>query len=505
MNWTNPNYTIVDKSEYNPFKIVHLIFFNKNDDGISFLLVKTDKDRSYQELKDTQRQYEPTLIFTAARLIINQFSSLLSIKNIENAIKEQSIDISNINKEDLHYLALWKNNVYNEWLNIIIKNSIQYDDVYQKLVLFIPIPKFDEQIFNELYAKIQKDLILNWVKKIDILTNNEIDPETKSLYSSICFESHIERSIKNKDDKDIYIILSCKPSQHPFDKDNLHLSAIITGLYRRNNEIWLHYNTAHSQFPCDDLLTRAKALIFPGSAASVYGDDEWLKKTINWINDIDKRYSNLKILGICFGAQLLSESLGGKVEKMKNLDSNKERFFIAGHEMLNVRQEFFELPFVKKSKIKNQDNLIIVQSHGDKITKLSDKFVCYAGSKNCEIELFVSKCGRYFGLQGHPEYSATYMSSRKAAIKAHKNIITCKEKINELVEKIIKKKYINEASEYEMRSLCYSFLKGTNATKDNLLYDIRKLPVCLSGATSDEDMINDDYDDNKLDSLKKIH
>jgi GMP synthase-like glutamine amidotransferase len=52
------------------------------------------------------------------------------------------------------------------------------------------------------------------------------------------------------------------------------------------------------------------SFLMTGSMYSAYDDVEWIHKLVAFIRQIDS--TNQKIVGICFGHQLLAHALGGK-------------------------------------------------------------------------------------------------------------------------------------------------------------------------------------------------
>jgi len=232
---------------------------------------------------------------------------------------------------------------------------------------------------------------------------------------------------------------------------------ICKACIKKNKEDWYFYNAGYSEFPPEEVLQKAKALIVPGSSEHVYQEAEWLTKAKDWMKEFDRKHPNVKFMGICFGAQLACESLGGKVDIMeqKKLDKN---FFVLGPEVLNMKKEFYELPFVKASGVEPKETMIMLQAHGDTIVRMPENFVSYGNSKNCEVEMFGSKCGRYYGVQGHPEYALGQMGCWRAGYP---------EKSKKLKPEEIEQLRIELLKGYEMlphenyvRSLCFYFLRN---------------------------------------------
>ncbi len=91
------------------------------------------------------------------------------------------------------------------------------------------------------------------------------------------------------------------------------------GAFRRRLEHWHIFNCGNFEYPSDELLARAHCLIIPGSRFSAYDTShDWIVQQQRFVKHIYKQFPYLKILGVCFGEQILAESLGGKVEQVNN-------------------------------------------------------------------------------------------------------------------------------------------------------------------------------------------
>jgi len=113
------------------------------------------------------------------------------------------------------------------------------------------------------------------------------------------------------------------------------------------------------------------------------------KKT-NEINSKIVTYSiknNMKLLGICYGAEILALTLGGTIKKNSSLQK--------GNEIIKI---------FKENPISN-DSLDVFESHGFEISKLPSVLVPLADSKNCKYEIIQYETKQIFGTQFHPEMS----------------------------------------------------------------------------------------------------
>ena len=92
-----------------------------------------------------------------------------------------------------------------------------------------------------------------------------------------------------------------------------------------------------------------------------------------------------KLLGICYGAEILALTLGGTIKKSPSL--------IKGTETVSIN---------KKNPLINR-NLDVFQSHRYEISKLGDKLENVAGSNTCKHEIVKHNELDVFGTQFHPE------------------------------------------------------------------------------------------------------
>ena len=134
---------------------------------------------------------------------------------------------------------------------------------------------------------------------------------------------------------------------------------------------------------------------------------------------------NKPILGICYGIQLLSKMLGGKINKSLNREYGFAKIRLKTHSEI--------LP---KKWIKNKEANVWM-SHGDNVSKVPKNFVIIASSHNKIISIIENKKKKIFGLQFHPEVEHT--QNGKELIKKFIFSI-CKVKQNWILEDFISNK-----------------------------------------------------------------
>ncbi|MES0491900.1 MAG: hypothetical protein ABUK01_18030 [Leptospirales bacterium] len=144
-----------------------------------------------------------------------------------------------------------------------------------------------------------------------------------------------------------------------------------------------------NNYPRD--LTVFDGFLTTGSSLSVYENLTWLYELKNFIRKLYK--NGHKYFGVCFGHQLIAESLGGKVEK-----SSKGW-------MVGVNQTKIEKPQTWMTPEKS--DCMVISCHQDQVVTLPPESEVIGYSLGCPYSMI--KVGDHFiGIQGHPEFTKDY-------------------------------------------------------------------------------------------------
>ena len=158
-------------------------------------------------------------------------------------------------------------------------------------------------------------------------------------------------------------------------------------LLQAPNQQWETFAINEGMFP--QSAQAFDAYIISGSPAAIYDDTPWVRQLEGFVHDIHQQRSIL--LGVCFGAQMVAQALGGKV-------GVNAKGWELGVKQLQLTPAAHAYPALQQAP----QPLLLLQTHRDIITQLPPKAQLLGNSTNTPCEMFCLG-ENILCLQGHPE------------------------------------------------------------------------------------------------------
>lgn len=145
------------------------------------------------------------------------------------------------------------------------------------------------------------------------------------------------------------------------------------------------------------------AYIITGSKHSVYEDLPWIEPLVDFLQAVleEKR----KIIGICFGHQLIAHFFGGRVAPAD----------VGWGVGVRVAEVVCQQPWIENSV----EQIRLLASHKDQVTELPPAAQLYLSSEFCPYAGFTLH-DQVITVQGHPEFSKGYS---EALMKRRKDLL----------------------------------------------------------------------------------
>ena len=145
---------------------------------------------------------------------------------------------------------------------------------------------------------------------------------------------------------------------------------------------------SHNKINRLNVFKNVKGIVLSGGPLSVYQKNKvkFNKKIIEL---------GIPILGICFGHQIISKVMGGKVKK-----SLSREFGLV--KIKKINNSTLVKNFFGKKNINN-----VWMSHADQVYKLPKEFKAIASSKNSKLTIIENSKKKIYGVQFHPEVTHT--------------------------------------------------------------------------------------------------
>ncbi|CAO3625750.1 unnamed protein product [Cunninghamella echinulata] len=146
------------------------------------------------------------------------------------------------------------------------------------------------------------------------------------------------------------------------------------------------FNTATTEEKKDIQVTWEFSII------SAYNDNPWILKLVSFLQEQFNHPKKVKIVGVCFGHQIIARAAGGKCEK----NINGWEFGYTEIDLTPIGKQFFKT---------DKSILRLNQVHQDHVSELPAGYQVLASTTHTPIHSFLSADGQCITIQGHPEYN----------------------------------------------------------------------------------------------------
>ena len=149
------------------------------------------------------------------------------------------------------------------------------------------------------------------------------------------------------------------------------------------------YDVQSGEYPT--ALDECDAYLITGSRHSVYEDQPWIHRLAAFVRELDD--ARHKLVGICFGHQLIAHTLGGETRAADN------GWAVGVQDTCVLAPAEWMLPYREKFGL--------LSSHKDQVVRLPDGAELFASTDFCPNSGFTIG-DHILTFQGHPEFSKGY-------------------------------------------------------------------------------------------------
>ncbi|HEX5056279.1 MAG TPA: GMP synthase [Gammaproteobacteria bacterium] len=162
--------------------------------------------------------------------------------------------------------------------------------------------------------------------------------------------------------------------------------------------VFASFQVMDSEYP--STVNACDAYLITGSRHSVYEDLAWVRRLQDYVVTLDSH--SKKLIGICFGHQMVARALGGEVGR------HPGGWGVGVLESSLVRSKSWMEPM--------RNSFSLIASHQDQVLRLPERAELLSGSAFCAHGSY--QVGEHIlCFQGHPEFTVDYARERLLARK----------------------------------------------------------------------------------------
>ncbi|KAK9098035.1 hypothetical protein Syun_025080 [Stephania yunnanensis] len=215
---------------------------------------------------------------------------------------------------------------------------------------------------------------------------------------------------RDVDQKRFALLLAAKDSDYVKKVYGGYFNVFVEA-FGEEGERWDLFRVVEGEFPDMDELQKYDGFVVSGSPFDAFGDELWILQLCMLLQNLDAMKK--KVLGICFGHQVLCRALGGKVGRA---DSGWD----IGLRKVEMVHDLLQLNFLDDSD-EIPTCLSIIECHQDEVWEVPLCAEVVAFSNKTNVEIFTI-ADHVMGIQGHPEYTKDILSNLIDRLEDNKSI-----------------------------------------------------------------------------------
>lgn len=189
--------------------------------------------------------------------------------------------------------------------------------------------------------------------------------------------------------------------------DNTEKWGGVSGIGKRfidafgsNSELekWQLFAACEGEVPTEKDLDTFDGFFISGSPHSANDNIKWINDLKKFISSSALNSSKARVVGVCFGHQLIGAALGGQVT------ANPSQKFVLQSEEVKTDKSFQGNEAIKKIIGNNDVSLRLLECHGECVATLPAGARSLAKSATCQHEM-IQFTENVFGIQAHPEFT----------------------------------------------------------------------------------------------------
>lgn len=159
---------------------------------------------------------------------------------------------------------------------------------------------------------------------------------------------------------------------------------------------WHCFRVIAGEFPAPEDLASYDGFVVSGSPQDAHGDEPWIRRLCALIQTVHAMRK--RVLGVCFGHQVLCRALGGRVGRARN------GWDVGVRKVTFARDRLEGLEFLGDLVEELPRSASLIEVHQDEVWEIPPAATVLAYSEKTRVEVFA--VGEHaLGIQGHPEYT----------------------------------------------------------------------------------------------------